>query len=223
MIQLNICNFSAYTLEKLWLVGWLCGSWSNSTSGLLDRIPVNELHHISIHINFELILCQALLANAVPEARNILWSHLLVRLKWLIEFSELNKESVVCQFLCGSRAVMLRHDLHGYCVLTRNDLSVWTHHVILNISGFYLQWQFQNLALISIRLLTLNKIALWDLLMSVIFAYAFIGSIGPVVDFSFSLSSSLSWNFTSLGGLNVTFLVQSSYGTAVYTSCDISL
>ena len=140
MIKLKVSNFSAHTLEKFWLISCLLSkTWGNSTSCLLGRIPINELKYICIKIDFQLILRQALLANAIPETRYVLRCHLFVRLKWLVKFGELNQESVFSQFLWGSGTVMLCHDLHSYCVLTWNDFSVWTHHIVFDISGFYLQ------------------------------------------------------------------------------------
>ena len=68
--------------------------------------------------------------------------------------------------------------------------------------------------------LTLKRIGLFDLFISVNFACALNPSVKPSANLA--LSSSLSMNFTSFGGLRVTFLVQSS-GTAAYPSYGVAM
>lgn len=111
----------------------------DATGGLLSLIPINDLGNIGVEVHLELILRQACLRNSLPKAGDVIRLHLLV-LRWrLIQLRQLDEEAVLEQLFRCHADWVLGHDLHADCVLTRDYLSVGSHHIVLDICGFYLQ------------------------------------------------------------------------------------
>lgn len=68
MVELHVRNLGAHALEQLCLVWRLLETGRDSAGCYLIWISVDEIEHIWIEIDFQFILCQALLADAIPKA-----------------------------------------------------------------------------------------------------------------------------------------------------------
>lgn len=140
VVHLHIHDIVTNTLEKFTLLLLrLSETWSNTTSCLLVLITLNYLVDLRSQVNFQFVLKKPLLTDTFPETSNLLRGHLLVRLRWLIQLCKLDQKPIVKYFLGRRTDRVLRHDLDRNGMLTWDDLSVGSDHIVLDIGGFNLK------------------------------------------------------------------------------------
>lgn len=140
VIKLHIHDIVSNTLEKFTLLlRRLSQTGSNTTSSLLVLVTINNLVDFWSQVDFQFVLEESLLTDALPETSNFFRGHLLVRLRWLVQLCKLHQESIFKHLLGCSTHWMLCHDLDGNRMLTWDDLSIRTDHIVLDIGGFNLK------------------------------------------------------------------------------------
>lgn len=102
-------------------------------------VTINNFVDFWGQVDFQFVLEESLLTDALPETSNLFRRHLLVRLRWLVQLCKLHQESIIKYLLGRGTHWMLCHDFDGNRMLTWDDLSIWTDHIVLDIGGFNLE------------------------------------------------------------------------------------